>query len=78
MKRWIVGSVFLVLLSMPGLGKAQDEEGPVTTLEEVVVTASRVEEKKILPLRLMLSIYLPNWPFTGMRRLILRVAKNFF
>ncbi len=46
MKRWIVGSVYLVLLAMPGLGNAQDEERPVTTLEEVVVTASRVEEKK--------------------------------
>lgn len=46
MKRWIVGSIFLALLAMPGLSHGKEEKKPATTLEEVVISASRVEEKK--------------------------------
>ena len=48
MKRWIGFSVILIGLMFPGLTRAQDEktnEPSVTTLEEVVVTATRQEEK---------------------------------
>ena len=47
MKKLIILIALTVLLTMPGLSKAQNEESPITTkLEEVVVTASRVKEKK--------------------------------
>ena len=48
MKRWIGFLVILIALMFPGLTQAQDEktnEPSVTTLEEVVVTATRQEEK---------------------------------
>jgi len=48
MKRWIGFLVILIALMFPGLSQAQDEktnEPSVTTLEEVVVTATRQEEK---------------------------------
>jgi len=48
MKRWIGFLVILIGLMFPGLTQAQDEktnEPSVTTLEEVVVTATRREEK---------------------------------
>jgi iron complex outermembrane receptor protein len=48
MKRWIGFLVILIALMFPGLTQAQDEklnEPSVTTLEEVVVTANRQEEK---------------------------------
>ena len=48
MKRWIGFLVVLIALTFPGLSQAQDEktnDPSVTTLEEVVVTANRQEEK---------------------------------
>ncbi|MCJ7542053.1 MAG: TonB-dependent receptor [Desulfobacterales bacterium] len=48
MKRWIGFLVILIALTFSGLSQAQDkktDEPSVTTLEEVVVTATRQEEK---------------------------------
>ena len=48
MKRWIGFLVIFITLTFPGLSLAQDEKTDkpsVTTLEEVVVTATRQEEK---------------------------------
>ncbi|MFW6147593.1 MAG: TonB-dependent receptor plug domain-containing protein [Thermodesulfobacteriota bacterium] len=47
MKKQVVPYALVALLALPGLSNAADE-GPigVTTLEEIVVTAGRVEEKK--------------------------------
>jgi vitamin B12 transporter len=38
--------MLLAVLAMPGFSQAKEKEKAVTTLEEVVVTAGRVEEKK--------------------------------
>jgi len=46
MKKWFVVSMLLAVLAMPGFSQAKEKEKAVTTLEEVVVTAGRVEEKK--------------------------------
>jgi len=48
MKRWIGFLVILIALMFPGLSQAQDDkknEPSVTTLDEIVVTATRQEEK---------------------------------
>ena len=48
MKRWIGFLVILIALMFPGLSRAQDDktnEPLVTTLDEIVVTATRQEEK---------------------------------
>ncbi len=48
MKRWIVCWVIVVVLILPGFSQAEDEkkdEASETTMEEVVVTASRQAEK---------------------------------
>ena len=48
MKRWIGFLVILIALMFPGLSRAQDDktnEPSVTTLDEIVVTATRQEEK---------------------------------
>ncbi|MBW2489994.1 MAG: TonB-dependent receptor [Deltaproteobacteria bacterium] len=48
MKRWVVILVILIALMFPGINQAQDEktnEPTVTTLDEVVVTATRQEEQ---------------------------------
>lgn len=48
MKRWIGFLVIFITLTFPGLSLAQDEKTDkpsVTTLEEVIVTATRQEEK---------------------------------
>ena len=41
MKKWFVVSMLLTVLSMPGFSQAKEKEKAVTTLEEVVVTATR-------------------------------------
>ncbi|MBW2105126.1 MAG: TonB-dependent receptor, partial [Deltaproteobacteria bacterium] len=46
MKKWFVVSMLLAVLAMPEFSQAKEKEKAVTTLEEVVVTAGRVEEKK--------------------------------
>ena len=46
MKKCLVVSMLLAVLAMPGFSQAKEKEKAVTTLEEVVVTAGRVEEKK--------------------------------
>lgn len=46
MKKWFSLLVILGFLVLPGSGMAQEEKDSVTALDEVVVTASRVAEKK--------------------------------
>ncbi|MBW2004229.1 MAG: TonB-dependent receptor [Deltaproteobacteria bacterium] len=46
MSKCFVVSMLLTVLAMPGFSQAKEKEKAVTTLEEVVVTAGRVEEKK--------------------------------
>ena len=46
MKNRIVAFVVFAVLAVPGVGRAEEEEKPVATMEEVVVSAGRVEEKK--------------------------------
>ncbi|MCG6974537.1 MAG: TonB-dependent receptor [Desulfobacterales bacterium] len=48
MKRWMGCMVILLVLILPGFGQAEDEkknEPPEATMQEVVVTATRQEEK---------------------------------
>jgi len=46
MKKRLVTYALLAVLVLPGLSKAKEEPKMITTLEEVVVTAGRVKEKK--------------------------------
>ncbi len=46
MKRLMVVSVILVLLAVPGLSQAEEEQKEVVTLEEIVVTATKTEEQR--------------------------------
>ena len=46
MKKLFVVSAVLVMLSFSWLSQAQEKEKAVTALEEVVVTATRIEEQK--------------------------------
>lgn len=46
MKRLMVVSVILVLLAVPGLSQAEEQQKEVVTLEEIVVTATKTEEKR--------------------------------
>lgn len=46
MKKWFVVSVLLAVLALPGLSKAKEKQKDMATLEEVVVTATKTEEKR--------------------------------
>ena len=46
MKKCFVVSMLLTVLAMPGFSQAKEEKKALVELEEVVVTAGRVEEKK--------------------------------
>lgn len=49
MRKWAFVSLFIALVAFPGFGRAEETkkaDRPAIAMEEVVVTASRVEEKK--------------------------------
>ena len=46
MRKWFIVSVLLVVLSLPGLSKAEEKQKDIAILEEVVVTATKTEETR--------------------------------
>ena len=46
MRKWFVVSVLLAVLAMPGFNQAEEKQKDMATLEEVVVTATKTEEKR--------------------------------
>ena len=47
MKKFFVVSMLLTILAIPGFSKAQEGKKAITTLEEVVVTATKYETEQM-------------------------------